>query len=505
MSPEFADSINRPQEDVTKLDPESYAARFGLVLGDLDPDQAMIMHTAQKVEPLVQSLKIKFGSKTVVSGEMISVEKEVETTVERTTYIEDSERSPIPANQMDVGVAQRPEDLPDALPSEWLLEELAPELFYHRLGQGQVLAREWQETTHTPVTSYETVKEKIVEQVPALPKEEKQHAYVLLDTSQSMSEFGKYIMAKALALAFLRQGFDQRAQLAIRGFSDRVQGVKKGKSQEQLNKIAAWLLKGKMDGGGTNIQIALEKAVKDIKAGGSYAGADILLISDGLSYLDQNPLGDIKLHTLLVGSDFDPGIPTDLREWSTSFRVFSPGELQKYSKFSRSDGENISRAIATISSNVLTQADIGEAEKRREAYMQSLESLLRGAMDYDSQLEIMNAMEELRRKDFERAMKENLRNEEKRREAAERERLRRERELAEQESRDEQEAQRILDQIRGGFSSEEQEIQLDDANTQDSDLIRRLRILARKIKKAYTDYVNEHFYRGEDDEISKMF
>ncbi len=76
--------------------------------------------------------------------------------------------------------------------------------------------------------------------------------------------------------------------------------------------------------GQTRIQTALEQAVEDIRSAGPCLGAGIMLVTDGISRLSQNPLTHEKLHTFLLGDVFEkvetPGTVSTLREWSATFR-----------------------------------------------------------------------------------------------------------------------------------------------------------------------------------------
>ena len=131
---------------------------------------------------------------------------------------------------------------------------MAPELFYQRLLSRELLKREWRDTVRLPETTYETVKDKELVEVPAPPEEKKQHAYVLMDVSGSMSDGydRRGVLAQGLALAFLRQGFGQRSQLAFRPFDTVAHERSSGRSQTDLREIALRILHQSM-WGGTNI------------------------------------------------------------------------------------------------------------------------------------------------------------------------------------------------------------------------------------------------------------
>ena len=76
--------------------------------------------------------------------------------------------------------------------------------------------------------------------------------------------------------------------------------------------------------GQTRIQQALEQAVHDVRNAGPCLRADVMLISDGISRLTENPFRGEHLHTFLVADlmaeDESTGIVRTLRDWSDTFR-----------------------------------------------------------------------------------------------------------------------------------------------------------------------------------------
>jgi hypothetical protein len=95
-----------------------------------------------------------------------------------------------------------------------------------------------------------------------------------------------------------------------------------GSGREDLHRIARRIVE-LPNAGQTRIQTALEQAVRDIRQAGPCRHASIMLITDGISRLSENPLAGEKLHTFLLGDLFDleaaPGTVRTLKEWSTSF------------------------------------------------------------------------------------------------------------------------------------------------------------------------------------------
>ena len=356
---------------------ERYIQQFGLDFDrDLQPEDLLIFSIARRVEPFIQGLKIPIAKKPNPEEKKVLIERRVDRVIEHTSYRDDQVVSQTPANSMDIGFIDGLEDLPDIVPNQWLIEEVAPEVFYQRAINRELLKREWRETVRHAETTYETVTDRELVEVPAPPEDEKQHAYVLLDVSSSMRSSGDYIIGKALALAFLRQGYEQRANLAIRPFDGRIGKLSSGRELSALRGITLSILRWNKYATDTNIQGALEQAVKDIRRGGEFTQADILLITDGAAPLTKNPLGEIRLHTLYLGSGHlsyttegggtlteeehqkaeersfgkDGDIPR-LKQWSTTFRQFSVLGLASALRFIPEDFEDLQSVV-----NALPQA-----------------------------------------------------------------------------------------------------------------------------------------------------
>lgn len=231
---------------------------------------------AQKLEKYVDKIGI---------FERVQHTKQEPTLKEDTSVVRQPEiNSPIPTDHMEVGNLTDLARLPNILPSEWSIEEVAPEVFDHRMVSGLLSERQWRETPP-----------------PKFVPETKKHAYVLLDISYSMEDYGKQMFSEAVTLAFLRRSLQEGASLHITPFAGYPDNTYKGSTQKELQKMVIQLLKQGL-ASGTDIAYALAYAVHDIKQEGTYEQADILLLTDGGAQLSHNPLGDINLHTIQIGA-----------------------------------------------------------------------------------------------------------------------------------------------------------------------------------------------------------
>lgn len=307
--------------DIQALD--QYASSFGLDLAELDAHAIDVLMAAERVESYFKDLDFKLPAK----------------------YREGEQVTRIPSEKMEVNVIKGPEEIPDILPTEWAMEEEAPELFYKKLQERQLLKREWREPT---------------KEVEPTPEEEKPFAYALLDVSGSMIEEDpkRSVIGKALVLAFLKRGIKRNAQLGFRAFESDVHPRQTGSTKRELSDIARKILDQGI-GGGTNIHRALVQGADDMKELAKTPRGDVLLVTDGLSYLGANPLGEVKLHTFLLGNtNFDP----QLQDWSATFRRIDDDKLAELTSAEQSREaaeivERESEAIPDQASRVLNRKD----------------------------------------------------------------------------------------------------------------------------------------------------
>lgn len=300
-----------------------YVGEFGLSLEELRPEQVAMFIVARNVGPFVEGLEVPVATEANPAGETTLVENETENVVEHTAFQRMYLDSRLPTDEMDVSVIRSVEDLPRIFPTQWLLEEARPELFYAKLAGQELLVPEWQRPTEETQDSYDETQERELLEAQGNPQSAKQHAYVLLDTSRSMSDRDRRgTVARGLSLAFLLLGFQQRARLNLRPFTAKLGELSSGAGRDALCTIAQRTIE-LPNAGQTRIQAALEQAVLDIRQTGPCRRASIMLITDGISRITKKPLADEKLHTFLLGDLLEDARTTGtirtLKAWSTSF------------------------------------------------------------------------------------------------------------------------------------------------------------------------------------------
>lgn len=139
-----------------------------------------------------------------------------------------------------------------------------------------------------------------------MSRKKRQKVYALLDVSNSMRDANKETFAKALLLSYLLIAIEEGAELYLRTFGNTVHHRSDCTTKERFGDLAGRILRVTPDGS-TDIKIALDTAVGDIRALDSYntlahlgeaPPTEILLISDCESYeVPYLPKG-IRLHTV---------------------------------------------------------------------------------------------------------------------------------------------------------------------------------------------------------------
>lgn len=323
------DMLSHPAATRRKTAHESYdlvryLGLFDLDLGQVDPEQVSMFIAARAVTEYVEDLAIPIATRPKPDEETTVREIETELPIALTGYMSDPAGTELPSNDMDVTTIQSAEQLARIFPTQWLLEDVCPDAFYAKVAQRELLMPEWQRPTQKPEDSDDDSPDHDRIEDQALPDTPKQHAYLLLDTSRTMCDHDRRgPVARGLALAFLLKGYQQRSQLSFRSFTDRVTDLSSGTSREEFCEIVRRVIKIP-NGGQTRIQQALEQAVRDVRNAGPCLRADVMLISDGISRLTENPFHSEHLHTFLVADlmaeDESTGIIRTLRDWSHTFR-----------------------------------------------------------------------------------------------------------------------------------------------------------------------------------------
>lgn len=301
-----------------------YLAEFDLALGDLLPPQLAMFLAARNAAALVEDLEVPMGEAVRADGDATLVQRAHRPQLEPTVHASASLERDLPTDTMDVGYAWSIEDVPRIFPLQWLWEEVEPAWFYTKLAQHELLLPRWRQVERLPEPAPSDAAGCQATGQRATAQFTRQHAYVLLDTSSTMQDHDRRgTVARGLALAFLRKGYRDGAHLNLRPFAAEVGQRLSGDSRADFSAIVRRVITVP-NAGQTRIQAALERAVQDLQNVGACRGAQIMLITDGISRLGRNPLCGEALHTFILGDLFeeegeDSTLHT-LRRWSRTFR-----------------------------------------------------------------------------------------------------------------------------------------------------------------------------------------
>ena len=146
-----------------------------------------------------------------------------------------------------------------------------------------------------------------------------QKLYILLDRSYSMWEKHRLLYAKVLAIEFLRRKKGTGARLFYRAYDFDVYEIEKVLTATDFDALTRKLLFIEPGGKGTDIQLAIMTAVRDIKFDGMLEGAEILLITDGCDRIEVDTVkealsGRIKLHMVKIGRDSPEPAQAEVKE-----------------------------------------------------------------------------------------------------------------------------------------------------------------------------------------------
>jgi uncharacterized protein with von Willebrand factor type A (vWA) domain len=217
------------------------------------------------------------------------------------------EETPYPADVSEVDAMTSDDDIPRVLPEELAMDD---DVFYANLQNDELnITRHYKEV------------------------QRKKLGYLLFDVSGSMREimsnYGSRIQwAAGIALRLMMHAINGMADYILRFFGPEPYDMHIVRSPIEAKELASILLHMCDQNVGTNIQVALEQAVDDIKAQKTpdLEASDIVLISDGEdSKLDKDwlastfiPNGDIRLHVIMIGLE-----NSTLKAYATTYNVYS--------------------------------------------------------------------------------------------------------------------------------------------------------------------------------------
>jgi len=176
-------------------------------------------------------------------------------------------------------------------------------------------------------------------------QKKKQYFHTLLDVSGSMNSMiapnvyalhKKGTFASALCLSVIKKISLEQGTMLFRFFAGQPDRLKIADDDDSMADLARMVGISDFNGGGTEIMLALKAACEDIreKEKEGKGKAEILLISDAESYVDESKLAgilkdDIRLHVLDVSPQgYIAHADTPLRKLAASYYKVDPQSIQ---------------------------------------------------------------------------------------------------------------------------------------------------------------------------------
>jgi len=140
--------------------------------------------------------------------------------------------------------------------------------------------------------------------------------YVLLDVSGSM-HFARETFARSVTKELLKRVVSGKAKYFLRMFDESPYSLLSATNKEEAKEIDNLISTQAFSGGGTDIQNAIDTAVRDIKRDKKkFEDIDILLITDGEDSINlkKEDMKGITLHTFLLNENYSKTVEEDYKK-----------------------------------------------------------------------------------------------------------------------------------------------------------------------------------------------
>ena len=335
--PSLKHHLSKAEEVRGRLKFPEFARQFGIFdLGELTPNQLFSITVARNIAPAIDLLRIPAGKNRNADDAYGAYDQNRPKTSFGPALREYLSHAPSLDQEWDI--LTNPEDIPEAIPEDLLLRRLAPKEFTRRMTEGELLKSSWVNDDPDPLDKAEIDQNQlsIQQDVSAKAEDHRPYGYILLDASESMgsSRDRRDEIARGLALAFLLNQYESGNPCLVYLFRSDLSYPVGGESREQFERAAAVILRHDHTGM-TNLQGTLGAMADQLLV--ERDRVDIALITDGITRLTDNPLGEAHLHTFLLGAtpeELDKQGAAQYKEsilkldyWSDYLLKFSPDEM----------------------------------------------------------------------------------------------------------------------------------------------------------------------------------
>jgi hypothetical protein len=400
------DHLRRCEHRRVRMGFRDFLANFGIYdLGELSESQAFAFVSARNTAQIIDLLRIPRGRDMKSAQAHASYDLH-----RRKTSLGPAVQAfvaPVPSSDRQWEIMRDPEDIPEAIPEDLLLRRLAPKEFLRRLTEGELIKSAWIQEEDDEQAHKESPQpdESFRQSDRASADQAAPYGYLLVDCSESMGSGRdrRGEVAKGLALAFLLSQYEAGNPTYVYLFRHELSPQIGGEGRVAFESAVAAVLTHSYEGM-TSLQSALGllSEAKSREPG----RVDIALITDGVTRLTDNPLGDSHLHTFLVGlrpEEFDrfsaaqyQESMTKLRHWSDFTFGVDPEVMVKASVPSRTDLLDLIKVLHGIEEEFKSSASV-EKVRRIQGRLHNLRAFFARYREYSTRPdeELQRAEEQL--------------------------------------------------------------------------------------------------------------
>lgn len=211
-----------------------------------------------------------------------------------------------------VDVMRRLEEFPRILKKQFLLPDAA---FDQKLISKELLVRQPEtEEEFLDWDSYFEEQNQLNEQKRLM----RQSTYLLVDVSGTTANHYRLLLEKAICLRFIESNRRDKGSVFLRFFNHDVSRLVSSINGQKSRLFWSELLRPIAPFGGTNLQLALQNAVDDIRIESFDNDTEILVLTDGLAKIDHHDIlkkcDGIKINFVIIGNDTPDLNDSEMRE-----------------------------------------------------------------------------------------------------------------------------------------------------------------------------------------------
>ncbi len=299
--PSLKSHLTKAEETRSRLKFHEYVRQFGIFdLGEMTTSQLFALVAARNIAPAIDLIRIPKGKNKHGFDGLSGYDQNRPKSSIGAAMLQFI--TPSPSLNQEWEILRDPEDIPEAAPEDLLLRRLAPKEFLRRMTEGELLKSTWTQEEEDDLLNQEKLSpDQSIVQEQSAEEDHSPYGYVLLDASESMGSARdcRGEIARGLALSFLLNQFENGNPCIVYLFRSDLSMPIGGDNRHEFERAVGAIL-GHDHKGMTNLQGTLGAMAEHLLQ--DRERVDIALITDGITRLTENPLGDAHLHTFLLGA-----------------------------------------------------------------------------------------------------------------------------------------------------------------------------------------------------------